>query len=174
MHALKNTTRARLRPWFVLRVQSRRERWAAENVERQAGQYGTEYYLPMISEGECLFPGYLFVRTGHGAWRFLEGTYGVIEVLKSGERPAVLRPDEMGHIRRLEIDGTGLVRLPNVFERDELVRVQDGPFIGYTGLVEGMSARDRVRVLLGVMGRETPVELHISQLEREPKRSRPG
>lgn len=162
--------RLRLRPWFVAQVQSRREAWAAVNVSNQQA----EYYLPRLVTGEPLFPGYLFVRSPDGRWRFLEGTFGVIRVVRGDAGPAVLPAREIARLRAME--GTsGFVELPqhgyaSNFQPGERVRVDDGPFIGFEGLCEGMTGRERVEVLLHLFGRETRVTLEPHQLERVKKR----
>ena len=88
--------------WFVARTQPLRERWAAENCRRQ----GAETYLPQIEESarvvtagrviatlrpRPLFPGYLFVRTVGQQWRFLLGTFGVIDLIATSNTPSQVK-----------------------------------------------------------------------------------
>ncbi len=166
----------RIVPWFVVATKSRREGWAAENVERQ----GAEVYLPRISSVEVLFPSYLFVRTTNGTWRFLQGTYGVSSVIMVGEHPAALTPTAIEEIRALE-DDDGFVLLPDwvggrrSLRPGESVEVVEGPFMGAVGLYQGQRPNERASALLNMLGRQTSVELELVQLERyEPKGRRRG
>lgn len=161
--------------WFVARTQPSRERWAAENCLRQ----GAEAYLPFIIERNVisrgrllasrlkpLFPGYLFVRTFSGQWRFLRGTFGLIDVMLFGDTPATVSQAIIEDLKQREADGA--VQLPptqrRLFDEKDSVRVADGPFEGKLGLVEGYNDADRVRVLLDLLGRKVPVLFAEGQL----------
>jgi len=101
-----------------------------------------------------LFPSYLFVGI-ESRWRPLLSTFGVAGVIMAGESPGIVPPAVIEQLRsRLDIDG--LVRLPKR-QRGDRVQIMRGPFAKRTALYLGMSARDRVRVLLSVMGGQTSV-----------------
>ena len=158
--------RRRLVPWFVARTKPRQESWAAENVARQ----GAEYYLPRLSVKECLFPGYLFVRTRDKQWRFLNSTYGLLHVVMLGDSPARLSVQDVMRIRELEGED-GMVILPSAKDEPALqagdkLKVLEGPFKDLHGICSEMSARDRVRVLLSLFGRMTPVYVELSQVRK--------
>lgn len=160
--------------WLVGRTRPRQERVAAFNCDRQ----GVEAYLPLIMERNVisrgrlyrsrlspLFPGYLFIRTLQ--WRFLLGTFGLIDLIRSNEKPIPVSPDIIDDLKQREADG--MVQLPdvpkNMFHADDRVRVIDGPFTGKLGLVAGYTAIERVRVLLDLLGRKVPVLIAEGQLE---------
>jgi transcription antitermination factor NusG len=145
---------------FVVRTKTQQELWAAKNVRQQ----GEEPWLPRISHREVLFPGYLFVWST-GRWRFLRSTYGVLDIIMTGERPAMLPLSEIERIRAMEGD-SGFVVLPPrpAFVPGQSVEVAEGLFMGEVGLCEGMLPNDRVRVLLEAMGQSVPVELDASQV----------
>ncbi len=146
--------------WLVARTQTNREVWAQENVIRQ----GYVCYLPRLMTrtgprnaglmlAKPLFPSYLFVLCNR--WRWLLGTFGVIGVIMRGETPDRLRDPIIQQLRMAE-GSDGFVRLPPM--RDSArVKIMRGPLAGREGLVQGMSDRERVRVLLDVMGRRTDV-----------------
>jgi transcriptional antiterminator RfaH len=171
--------------WLVGRTQSRRERWAAANAERQ----GAETYLPLVLERGSyllrkghrtqmtpgaryrssrvtpLFPGYIFIRTLQ--WRYLLGTFGLIDLVRSGELPSIVPQTIIDDLRKREAEG--IVQLPEaqkyLFHDNDAVRVIDGPFAGKQGIVTGYTAVERVRVLLDLLGRKVPTLIGEGQLE---------
>ncbi len=165
--------KAKLHGWCVVTTQVGRERWAAENIINQ----GAEVYLPMMEEwkkgevrAECVFPGYVFVRT-QGPWRFLLGTFGVKSLLMAGDKPAVLLDREVAKLRVREFEG--LVRLPKPdqtgLRKGSAVRiVGNNAAAGYRGIYEGMGPQNRRKVLLDVMGKKVPMLVQEDQFEVVP------
>lgn len=158
--------------WIVAITQPQREKWAGENVARQ----GHTFYLPMCRElisgsvrERPLFPRYLFVRVTM-QWRFLFGTFGVIDViLDEGEVPAVV-PDRIIDSIQKSATGTGIIDLlPTGVDEDSTpgigdeVVITDGPFEGLVGPLVGKDSSERVRVLLSVFGRK--VETKVARRE---------
>jgi len=143
--------------WCVAQTESCRERTAARWLEHG----GIQTWLPLIrSSGriEPLFRGYLFVDV-YGAWSGIENTIGVVQLLKSGERPAELPLREIARLRGMERDG--LVRLPKPrgLQLGDKVRVIRGLFADHLAIYDGQGSRDRVFVLLEFMGRNTRAEI---------------
>jgi transcription antitermination factor NusG len=129
--------------WAAAQVHSPLAARAVRHVERQ----GFQTYMPLCRPSRRsqrtvpLFPGYLFVSIVD-QWRCLLSTYGVINVIRSGDRPAVVRPDEIERIKANE-SRDGVIQLPLTrFQPGERVRVRvtRGAFVD---LYAGMSARDR-------------------------------
>lgn len=162
--------------WFVGRTQPQRERWAAENCLRQ----GADSYLPMIVERNVvvrgrmvksrlrpLFPGYLFISVPSGQWRFLCGTFGLIDLIRSGDQPSTIPNTIIEDLRQREAEGA--IQLPeaqqHLFDTNDSVRISEGPFEGRTGLVAGYSDWERVQVLLDLLGRKVAVLFAEGQLE---------
>jgi transcription antitermination factor NusG len=167
-----------LSDWFVVRTQPRRERWAAENVARA----GYTYYLPEIMEtirSHCggvrrrefqvkpLFPSYLFAQAEHGQWHELLRTFGVVALVQgAGGAPGMLRASAMATIRAWE--NNGVVELPTSatgFQPNQRVTITSGAYAGFTGLVQGNSASERIQVLLDYMGRKVPFLVREAHLE---------
>ena len=161
--------------WFVVRTQGSRERWAAENCFKQ----GAETYLPQIEEAtrvrvagrmisvlrpKPLFPGYLFVRTEKYQWRFLLGTFGVIDLIMSGSDPVRVRNDIIQDLRQRTANGCVQLPKQTLFNADDSVRPTEGAFEGLTGLVEGYASSKRVQVLLDLLGRKVSVLFDENQL----------
>lgn len=156
--------------WYVLRTKSRRERWAAENVERQ----GCKYYLPCYEvltpikgklhslKPQILFPSYLFVQPREdGSWRFLLSTFGVQSMIMAGqESPAVMPEREITRLMARQ-DERGIVSLPDI---DDEGNVVDGPFKGHKGLYKGMHESGRLKILLDVLGGQRTVLFNNSDV----------
>lgn len=157
--------------WIVVQTKPRQEKKAGENLARQ----GVEFYLPKIlvdaskQKTELLFPSYLFARVDN-LWRFIENTYGVTRVIMMGDSPAVMQDIEIEQIKIME-NKEGLIVPPDLVEDElkigESLRVTDGPFSGFWGELEAITAQQRVFVLLEILGRQTRVELSRGQVERE-------
>ena len=170
--------------WLVARTQPNREGWAAENIVRQLAVP----YLPRCAEkvkigqhyetkAKLLFPGYIFVKTYDGRWRFLLGTYGISSVVMTGNAPAMVQEADILRIKACE-DADGLVHLPKLmpdlyeeggdkprFKKGQSVRIKEGVYAGYQGIHEGCSVKEREHILLDYLGRKTRVLINTDQLE---------
>jgi transcriptional antiterminator RfaH len=156
--------------WSVAQTESSRERTA----QRWLAQTGFETYLPVISGksrargGFCqpnpLFPGYLFVRIGTTGWMRVENTIGIVGLLRAGDVPARITDQTIAEIKARECGG--IVRLPERprWQAGDRVLIGAGSFFGQIGLFDGMSARERVFVLLNLFGRQTRVKLSVEDL----------
>jgi transcriptional antiterminator RfaH len=148
----------------VAQTETLRERTA----QRFLSQADFETYLPMIggkNRAVPLFPAYLFVRLGDTGWSRIDNTIGVLQLLRSGDKPAKVPDHIINEIRGREHNG--VVRLPErpCWQPGERVRIDKGTFLGQTGLFDGMSARERVFVLLNLFGRQTRAELPVADLQ---------
>ena len=143
--------------WSVAETESSRERTAARYLKDR----GFECWLPIVRENRRLvplFPRYLFVLLGDYGWSVVDNTIGVIGLLRAGDRPSPVPDNEMKRFRRFERDG--VVHLPKRgIELGDRMRVLKGTFAGHLGLYDGQMSRDRVFVLLELMGRKTRVEV---------------
>lgn len=151
--------------WYVVRTLRAKERLAQNHLRFQ----GFTGYLPMhqktlrragrfqTSEGP-LFPGYLFVNLdlGRDRWRSVNGTVGVAYLLMVGEKPV---PVPRGLVEDLQsvFSGQGQSRPSPRFAPGDRVRLASGPFARMVGELQAIEGAGRVRILLEVMGRETPV-----------------
>jgi transcriptional antiterminator RfaH len=155
--------------WFVVQTQSHCETKAAHHLSRQ----GFETYLPRYlkrrrharrveSVAAPLFPRYLFVAIDIGAqrWRAIQSTVGVARLVCHGDQPAPLRGDVVDEMRRRENDA-GFVQIDRrpLFAPGAKVRILAGAFAEAFGLYEGVSDRDRVVILLDLLGRKVRVRL---------------
>lgn len=121
------------------------------------------------------YPGYLFIHMSlydengkilQKPWYFIRGTEGVIGFV-GGDHPTALKKDEMDRILSQVQEAEGK-EVPKVqYEVKELVKIIDGPFINLTGEIEEIDIeRGKLKVLVSIFGRFTPVELEFWQVER--------
>lgn len=121
-----------------------------------------------------LYPGYVLVQTielkegdpaSDEAWHLIRNTSGVTGFVSSGTRPVPLSQDEVNHILRAMRMEAPRVRVG--FQVGQNVRISDGPFEDLVGSVEEINTeKGKVRVLVSMLGRETPVELDFLQVEK--------
>jgi transcription antitermination factor NusG len=153
--------------WSVVQVESQCEHIVRLLLMRER----FETYMPRIKvHGRVwpLFPGYIFVRVIEQFYPIM-WTPHVVRLLMAGDQPARLPEKTMVEIRKREIGG--FVKLPvptNHVRKGQQVRIVSGSFEGQTALCEGMSGKDRVWVLLNLMGQKVPVELPGRDVEPLP------
>jgi len=114
-----------------------------------------------------VFPGYLLVQMNldDESWNLVRNTPGVTGFVSSGNKPVPLAEHEVKVI--LDQMAAEAPRVKVGFSKGQSVRVVDGPFIDFVGKVEEVNGeKGKVRVLLSLFGRETPVELDFLQVER--------
>lgn len=162
--------------WAVAQTESQRESVAANFLK----QNSYETYLPKIvaktgirERVVPLFPTYIFVRIEERWWS-VQRTIGVLRLLMSDERPAVISDKTISAIQKREGEN-GLVKLPKPpgIQRGERVIIRDGSFAGRIGIFDGMIAHDRVRVLLNLMGRSVPVSVRTPDIGPVETKSTP-
>ena len=158
--------------WVVVKTHPSREHFAAECIARQG--YGV--FLPRVlvhvghgshryALAKPLFPSYLFAAF-EARWRPLLSTFGVAAVLMAGEAPGIVPIGVIDQLRS-RLDKDGFVVLPRR-RRGDQVRIARGPFARHSGVVQGMPGRDRVRVLLSVLGGQTSVLIAEHDLASAP------
>ncbi len=116
------------------------------------------------------FPGYVLVQMemSDEAWHFVKGVPGVVGFIGgSGSRPAPITDAEADAILNRVKEGVEKPRPKVLFEAGEIVRVIEGPFADFNGVVEDVNyEKSRLRVSVLIFGRSTPVELEFSQVEK--------
>jgi transcriptional antiterminator RfaH len=154
--------------WYVVQTQPHAESKAAEHLIRQGfGAYLPRYHkrrrharrVELIAAP--LFPRYLFVAVDLETqrWRAIHSTSGVSRLVCNGDEPAPVPPDVVPALQQREEAGfVKLERRPQ-FAPGERVRVVDGIFTDTLGLFEGMADRDRVAILLDLLGRKVRILL---------------
>jgi len=171
------------KPWFVVHTYSGHEERVKKNLEQRvkfmdAGDEVSQVVIPTEDEIEVkngqrrtvakkILPGYVLIqmKMSDQSWRVVRNTPGVTGFVGSGNKPVPLREDEVSQIlKQMETEAP---RLRIGFREGQSVRVIDGPFIDFIGVVDSMnSEKGKVRVMLSLFDRETPVELDFLQVEK--------
>lgn len=115
------------------------------------------------------FPGYILVEMEltDDTWYMIKSIPGVTGFVGAGSRPLPLRDDEIGMILKQTQDAKEKPTPKVLFEKGESVRVVDGPFMNFTGTIEDTNpAKGKIKVMILIFGRATPVELETWQVEK--------
>ncbi|MFH0879578.1 MAG: transcription termination/antitermination protein NusG [Lentisphaerota bacterium] len=177
--------------WFVLHTLSGQEGKVKESIERRIQQEEMqdlidEVLVPTerISEHKQgkrttttrkLYPGYVLVHMnlydeGHAlvdkTWYFTQNTPGIIGFI-GGEKPVPLRAEEVNVILQQIEERKEKVKPKVVFEPGETVKINDGPFLNFNGVIEEVDPeRGKLKVSVSIFGRSAPVELEYWQVDR--------
>jgi transcriptional antiterminator NusG len=176
--------------WFVVHTQSGYEKKVKQNLEARTSSMNMEgriheVVIPMEEVTEFkggkkviaqkkMFPGYLLVRChlDDDSWYVIRNTPGVTGFVGQGTKPSPLRRKEVETFLSIPIEGdestpARVARPRHEFEVSETVRVKEGPFADFSGeIVEIDEDKLKVKVLVNIFGRETPVELEFSQVAK--------
>jgi transcriptional antiterminator RfaH len=150
--------------WSVVQTETSREDIARFFLK--ARQFET--YLPKIKTQRRigpLFPGYLFVRIERSWWQ-IDNTVGVIQVLKSGDQPARLKDEIISTIKAQEKGGLVKLPEPKRLKPGDKIRIKQGSFANHLAIYQGMSGKDRSRVLLEFLGRKVMVEIPQADVQQ--------
>lgn len=177
-----------VRKWYVVRAISGKEKKIKQYIENEINRlkltdYVSQVLIPTekiyqiragkkVSKERSFFPGYVLIEaalTGEIP-HIIENISGVIGFLgPKGEKPAPLRQSEvnriLGKVDELA-DSEAVMNVPYVV--GESVKVIDGPFNSFTGVIEEINEeKKKLKVMVKIFGRKTPLELSYMQVEKE-------
>ena len=115
------------------------------------------------------FPGYILVEMemSDPAWHLVKNTPKVTGFVGSGKRPTPLSQDEVNKILEQVVSAKEKPKPKYIFDKSEPVKIIDGPFNNFTGVVEEVNLdRNTLKVMVTIFGRQTPVELDFSQVQK--------
>lgn len=177
--------------WFVLHTLSGQEQKVKDSLEKrlkveEMEDLIKEVLIPTEKVAEVkrgkkttstrkFYPGYILVHMKllgeknqlvERSWYFVRETPGLIGFV-GGERPVPLKPDEVENILAQIQERQDKVAPKVAFETGETVKITDGPFQNFTGVIEEVdAARGKLKISVSIFGRSTPVELEYWQVER--------
>jgi transcriptional antiterminator NusG len=169
--------------WYVIHTYSGYEERVKRNLEQRiklmdSSEDIAQVIVPTEEEVEVrsgqkrtvtkkILPSYVLVsmRMSDNSWNIVRNTPGVTGFVGSGNKPVPLREEEVGQIlKQMEAE---IPRVKVGFKQGQSIRVIDGPFTDFVGVVdEIIGSKGKIKVLLSLFGRETPVELDFLQVEK--------
>jgi transcriptional antiterminator NusG len=171
--------------WYVIHVYSGFEKKVASAIREQSEQKGvasrfeqilvpTEEVVEVkrgakVSSERKFFPGYVLIKMdlNDDTWHLVKNTAKVTGFLGGRGRPMPISENEAARIMRQVQEGIERPKPSITFEVGEQVRVSDGPFTSFNGVVEEVDEeKSRIKVAVSIFGRATPVELEYSQVEK--------
>ena len=171
--------------WYIVHTYSNFEKKVQEEIKRQAQIQGLEDLIEdvlvpteevievrrgqKVNAERKFLPGYVLVRARltDEAYHLIKNVPKVTGFLGQGNKPMPLRQGEVDRILNQVHEGAERPKPSISFEIGEQVRVADGPFTSFTGVVEEVDDdRSRLKVAVSIFGRATPVELEFTQVEK--------
>jgi transcriptional antiterminator NusG len=171
--------------WYVVHVYSGFEKKVAQAIREQAEQKALaerfdEILVPTeevveikrgakVNSERKFFPGYVLIKMDldDETWHLVKNTAKVTGFLGGRGRPSPISEAEAARIMRQVQEGVERPKPSVTFDVGEQVRVSDGPFTSFNGVVEEVDEeKSRLKVAVSIFGRATPVELEYSQVEK--------
>ena len=171
--------------WYIVHTYSNFEKKVAEEIKRQAKLQDLEDLVEdvlvpteevvevrrghKVNAERKFLPGYVLLRAKltDEVYHLVKNVAKVTGFLGQGNKPMALRQGEVDRILNQVTEGAERPKSTISFEIGEQVRVSDGPFTSFNGVVEEVDeARSRLKVAVSIFGRATPVELEYTQVEK--------
>ena len=171
--------------WYIVHTYSGFEKKVKESLEGRVAAFGLtdkigQIIIPtesvvevrngkkVISPRMC-YPGYVLVEMDMDdhVWHVVKSTPRVTGFVGTGQQPTPLSEEEVQHIVYRVGESRDKPKLKVKFEKNETVRITEGPFATFTGVVDDVNEdRETLKVMVTIFGRSTPVELEFNQVEK--------
>jgi transcriptional antiterminator NusG len=171
--------------WFIIHTYSGFEQKVAESLRSRAQAFGfadkigqvlipTEEVVELrggkkVTSKRLVYPGYVLVEMemNDELWHAVKATPRVTGFVGGGTSPVPLSADEVNSILYRQASSAERPRPKMTFEKNDSVRIVDGPFANFSGKVDEVNTdRGTLRVMVTIFGRATPVELEFLQVEK--------
>jgi transcriptional antiterminator NusG len=173
------------RKWYIIHTYSGFENKVAESLRTRAEAFGfadkignilipTEEVVELrggkkVTSKRLVYPGYVLVEMemNDALWHEVKNTPRVTGFVGGGNAPVPLSADEVNQILYRQASSAERPRPKMTFEKNDTVRIVDGPFANFSGKVDEVNPeRGTLRVMVTIFGRATPVELEFLQVEK--------
>jgi transcriptional antiterminator NusG len=170
--------------WYILHAYSGFERKVRESIQSRVQAFGlqdkvgrvmipTEPVTEIVNGKKrtverVFLPGYVLVEMelDNHMWHVLKDTPKVTGFLGTGDKPVALTEEEVGTLL-FRSESKDKPRMKIKFEKNESVRITDGPFANFNGIVDEINEdRETLKVMVTIFGRSTPVELEFGKVEK--------
>jgi transcription termination/antitermination protein NusG len=171
--------------WYIIHTYSGFEQKVADSLRSRSQAFGfadkigqilipTEEVVELragkkVTSKRLLYPGYVLVQMemNDQLWHEVKNTPRVTGFVGGGNNPVPLSADEVNQILYRQATAAERPRPKLTFEKNETVRINDGPFANFSGKIDEVNTeRNTLRVLVTIFGRATPVELDFLQVEK--------
>jgi transcriptional antiterminator NusG len=171
--------------WYIIHTYSGFERKVRESLESRVKAFGLESKIGRVmipteavtevrggrkyTTERMFYPGYVLVEMDMDdhVWHVVKSTPRVTGFVGTGQQPTPLSEEEVNHIVYRVAEGKEKPKLKVKFEKNEQVRITEGPFATFTGIVDEVNEdRETLKVMVTIFGRATPVELEFRQVEK--------
>ena len=171
--------------WYIIHAYSGFERKVKESIESRVQAFGlhdkigrvmipTEPVTEIVNGKKrtverVFLPGYVLVEMDldNNLWHIIKDTPRVTGFLGTGDKPVALSEEEVSSILFRSDVSKEKPRLKIQFEKNESVRITEGPFANFNGIVDEVNEdRETLKVMVTIFGRSTPVELEFSKVEK--------
>jgi transcriptional antiterminator NusG len=171
--------------WYIIHTYSGFENKVAESLRTRSEAFGfadkigqvlipTEEVVELrngkkVTSKRLVYPGYVLVEMemSDALWHEVKNTPRVTGFVGGGNLPVPLSPEEVNQILYRQASSAERPRPKMTFEKNDSVRIVDGPFANFSGKVDEVNAeRGTLRVMVTIFGRPTPVELEFLQVEK--------
>ena len=171
--------------WYIIHTYSGFERKVRESLETRIQAFGLQDKIGKVliptepvtevrggkkyTTERMFYPGYVLVQMDMDdhVWHVVKSTPRVTGFVGTGQQPTPLSPDEVNQIVFRVAEGKEKPKLKVKFEKNESVRITEGPFATFTGVVDDINEdRETLKIMVTIFGRSTPVELGFAQVEK--------
>ena len=171
--------------WYIIHTYSGFEQKVADSLRSRAQAFGFDHQIgellipteevvelrggKKVTSKRLLYPGYVMVQMemNDQLWHEVKNTPRVTGFVGGGNSPVPLTADEVNSVLYRQASSAERPRPKMSFEKNENVRINDGPFANFSGKVDEINPeRNTLRVLVTIFGRATPVELDFLQVEK--------
>jgi len=179
--------------WYIIHTYSGFEKKVRESLQSRVQAFGLQEKIGRIviptetvtqvragkkyTSEQMFYPGYVLVELdltgfntqgeGDQVWHVVKSTPRVTGFLGAGQFPTPLTEDEVNQIIYRTVSAKDKPRMKMKFEKNEAVRITDGPFANFNGVVDEVNEdRETLKVMVTIFGRATPVELEFGQVEK--------